>query len=224
MHSKTKITYITYLIECYSSKNQAKYASYLIIWLSIMSLLRCSWCLASDLYMNYHDKDWGKPIYDDQKLFEYLVLESAQAGLSWITILKKREGYRKAFHQFNINKVAKITSAEQDALLLNPDIVRHKGKIQATINNAQQVQKIIVEFGSFSHYFWSFSDHKIIDNHPSNIDQVPASTELSHTIAKDLKKRGFKFFGPTTCYAFMQATGMVNDHVESCTFRLPDNS
>jgi len=184
-----------------------------------MSLLRCSWCLASDSYMDYHDKDWGKPIYDDQTLFEYLVLESAQAGLSWITILNKREGYRKAFHQFDIDKVVNMTDTEQEALLLNPEIVRHKGKIQATINNAKQFQEIIKEHGSFSTYFWAFSDHKVIDNKPEDISQVPASTELSHTIAKDLKKRGFKFFGPTTCYAFMQATGMVNDHILACSFR-----
>ncbi len=184
-----------------------------------MSLLRCSWCLASDLYIDYHDKDWGKPIYDDQTLFEYLVLESAQAGLSWITILKKREGYRQAFHQFNIDKVAKISDKELEALVVNPEIVRHRGKIQATINNAKQVQNIILECGSFSDYFWSFSDHKVIDNHPSSGSDIPTSTELAHTIAKDLKKRGFKFFGPTTCYAFMQATGMVNDHIEACAFR-----
>lgn len=181
-----------------------------------MSLLRCSWCLASDLYIDYHDKDWGKPIYDDQTLFEYLVLESAQAGLSWITILKKREGYRQAFHQFDIDKVANISDEELEALVVNPEIVRHRGKIQATINNAKQVQNTILERGSFSDYFWSFSNHKIIDNKPATGADIPTSTELAHTIAKDLKKRGFKFFGPTTCYAFMQATGMVNDHIESC--------
>lgn len=185
----------------------------------IMSLLRCSWCLASDLYMDYHDQDWGKPIYDDQTLFEYLVLESAQSGLSWITILKKRDGYRKAFHQFNIDRVAQMTEVEQAELLQNPEIVRHKGKIQATINNAKKIQEIILEHGSFSQYFWAFSNHKVIDNHPTELSQVPASTELSQTIAKDMKKRGFKFFGPTTCYAFMQATGMVNDHIETCHFR-----
>lgn len=184
-----------------------------------MSLLRCSWCLASDLYIDYHDNDWGKPIHDDQTLFECLVLESAQAGLSWITILKKREGYRQAFHHFDIEKVANMGTEEQAALLLNPDIVRHKGKIAATINNAQKVQLIISEFGSFSHYLWGFCDHKVIDNKPNSLTDVPSSTELAHTMAKDMKKRGFKFFGPTTCYAFMQATGMVNDHIAECFIR-----
>ena len=184
-----------------------------------MSLLRCSWCLASDLYMDYHDNEWGTPIYDDQKLFECLVLESAQAGLSWITILKKREGFRKAFHQFDIDKVARMTEEDLETLVVNPDIIRHRGKISATINNAKQFQNIILEFGSFSEYFWAFSDHKVIDNKPKEIKDVPSTTELAQTIAKDLKKRGFKFFGATTCYAFMQATGMVNDHIETCFIR-----
>ena len=184
-----------------------------------MSLLRCSWCLSSDLYIEYHDQDWGKPIYDDQKLFEYLTLESAQSGLSWITILNKREGFRRAFYQFDIDKVANMRDEEAAKLLTNPDIIRHQGKIQATINNAQQIQKLIKEFGSFSQYFWGFSDHKVIDNNPASISEVPSSTELSKAISKDMKKRGFKFFGPTTCYAFMQATGMVNDHIRECSAR-----
>jgi len=181
--------------------------------------IRCGWCLGSKEYIDYHDNDWGKPVYDDQSLFEYLVLESAQAGLSWITILKKREGYRQAFHQFNIIKVAAMTIEEQEGLVTNPAIVRHQGKIKATVTNAQAFLDIIKEFGSFSDYYWAFSKNKIIDHIPNSASDVPAVTELAKTIAKDLKKRGFKFVGPTICYAYMQATGMVNDHIRECISR-----
>ncbi|MGO3345028.1 MAG: DNA-3-methyladenine glycosylase I [Marinomonas sp.] len=180
---------------------------------------RCPWCLSSPEYIKYHDSEWGKPVYDDQILFEFIVLESAQAGLSWITILRKRAGYRSAFHDFNPQKVAKMTTQEVDQLILDPSIVRHRGKIEATISNANAFLAIIEEFGSFSQYYWAFSDHNVIKNQVRSMQDVPAITDLSTKIAKDMKKRGFRFFGPTTCYAFMQATGMVNDHVEYCIAR-----
>jgi len=189
-----------------------------------MDNLRCSWCLGSPEYIHYHDTEWGIPIYDDHSLFECIVLESAQAGLSWITILRKREGYRAAFHDFNPQKVANMTEQDVTRLLQDESIVRHRAKIEATINNAKAFLKIVDEFGSFSDYFWAFSDHKVIDNHPKTLQDVPALTELSTRFSKDLKKRGFKFLGATTCYAFMQATGMVNDHVMGCTARKGNKS
>lgn len=186
-----------------------------------MENIRCTWCLGSPEYIHYHDTEWGVPIYDDQKLFECIVLESAQAGLSWITILRKREGYRALFHDFNVDKVAKMNEADVERLLLDERIVRHRAKIEATINNAKAFLAITAEFGSFSQYYWAFSDHKIIDNRINDHSDVPAITELSTRFAKDLKKRGFKFLGATTCYAFMQATGMVNDHISDCLARTP---
>jgi len=184
-----------------------------------MESTRCSWCLGSPEYIHYHDTEWGIPIYDDQSLFECIVLESAQAGLSWITILRKREGYRTAFHQFDPLKVSNMTEQDVEKLVLDPSIIRHRGKIQATINNAKAFLSIVEEFGSFSQYYWAFSEHKVIDNQPQSMKDVPAVTELSTRLAKDLKKRGFKFLGATTCYAFMQATGMVNDHLMDCMAR-----
>jgi len=185
-----------------------------------MEAIRCSWCLSSPEYIEYHDNEWGKPIYDDPTLFECIVLESAQAGLSWITILRKREGYRAAFHQFDPEKVAKMTTDDVERLVQDPSIVRHRGKIEATIANAQSFLAIAEEFGSFSDYYWAFSDHQVIDTAPSSLSDVPAVTELSTRLSKDMKKRGFRFFGPTTCYAFMQASGMVNDHVADCIGRI----
>ncbi|MBD5769754.1 DNA-3-methyladenine glycosylase I [Marinomonas colpomeniae] len=184
-----------------------------------MENIRCSWCLGSPEYIHYHDTEWGIPIYDDQSLFECIVLESAQAGLSWLTILRKREGYRSAFHNFDPTVVAKMTTQDVDELVLDASIIRHRGKIEATINNANAFLKIIEEFGSFSRYYWAFSDNKIINNIVNSVTDVPAVTELSTQLAKDLKKRGFKFLGGTTCYAFMQATGMVNDHIADCIAR-----
>lgn len=184
---------------------------------------RCGWCLSSQAYIDYHDFHWGIPLYDDRSLFECLVLESAQAGLSWITILMKIDGYRQAFHQFDINKVAAMSEEEQEALVQNPNIVRHRGKIKATVTNAQALLKIAEEFGSFSRYFWAFSDNKVIDNKPKTLADVPSVTELAKTISKDLKKRGFKFVGPTICYAYMQAVGMVNDHIQDCIARKKDH-
>ncbi|GAB3477193.1 DNA-3-methyladenine glycosylase I [Marinomonas epiphytica] len=184
-----------------------------------METIRCDWCLGSPEYIDYHDNEWGKVVKDDQTLFECIVLESAQAGLSWITILRKREGYRQAFHQFDPHKVAAMTDSDVDRLVTDPSIVRHRGKISATIQNAKAFLAIATEFGSFSHYYWSFSEHQVIENDVRSMADVPAKTPLSEQIAKDMKKRGFKFFGATTCYAFMQATGMVNDHLNECHAR-----
>lgn len=180
---------------------------------------RCGWCQGSEEYIQYHDEEWGKPVFDDRVLFEFLVLESAQAGLSWITILRKREGYRKAFHQFDPVKVAAMTDDDVERLVLNPDIVRHRQKIAATISNARCFLELVQEFGSFSQYYWSFVDHSPQINHYQHLEEVPAVTELASKISKDMKKRGFKFFGPTICYAYMQATGMVNDHLVGCIAR-----
>ncbi|MCV2401486.1 DNA-3-methyladenine glycosylase I [Marinomonas sp. C2222] len=184
-----------------------------------MEEIRCSWCLSSPEYIDYHDNEWGIPVYDDVSLFECMTLESAQSGLSWITILRKREGYRTAFYQFDPVKVASMTEQDVERLLQDEGIVRHRGKIEATINNAKVFLKIADEFGSFSQYFWAFSDNKVIDNQVKELADVPAVTDLSKHIAKEFKKRGVKFLGPTTCYAFMQATGMVNDHIADCIAR-----
>jgi DNA-3-methyladenine glycosylase I len=180
---------------------------------------RCAWCEKDDLYREYHDNEWGQPVYDDEKLFEFLVLETFQAGLSWHMILKKRENFRKAFANFDYNVVAVFDDYEVQELLQDAGIVRNKLKIKATISNAIAFKKIQKEFGSFSRYIWDFIDGNPIDNHPQTLKDVPASTALSDKISKDLKKRGFKFTGTTVVYAHMQATGMVNDHVEDCWTR-----
>lgn len=180
---------------------------------------RCSWCEKDDLYRDYHDNEWGFPIYDDNKLFEYLLLETFQAGLSWHSILKKRENFRAAFEQFDYKKIAEFK--DDKILELNQDagIIRNKLKIASAVNNAQCFIEIQKEFGSFSNYIWAFVDNKPIDNKPKTLADVPATTPLSDKISKDLKKRGFKFIGSTTLYAHMQATGMVNDHITSCFTR-----
>jgi len=178
--------------------------------------VRCSWCSQSELYKSYHDEEWGVPVYDDDLLFEMLILEGAQAGLSWITILNKRENYRKAFSQFNAQKIARYTDKRREKLLQNAGIVRNKLKINAAIVNAQLFLKIQKETGSFSEYIWQFVDGKPIKNSFTRVSEVPASTTESDIMAKDLKKRGFKFVGTTICYAFMQAVGMVNDHTTDC--------
>ncbi|HUH26158.1 MAG TPA: DNA-3-methyladenine glycosylase I [Flavobacterium sp.] len=177
---------------------------------------RCDWVSTDELYIKYHDEEWGEPVYDDAVLFEFLVLESFQAGLSWITILKKRENFRKAFDQFDYKKIANYQVDKIEELLQNEGIIRHKGKIEATINNAKVFQEIQKEFGSFATYIWSFVGGTPINNNFVNIKEVPAKTEISDAIAKDLKKRGIKFMGSTTVYAFMQAVGMVNDHIQGC--------
>lgn len=180
---------------------------------------RCDWVSTDELYINYHDNEWGKPVYDDATIFEFLVLESFQAGLSWITILKKREHFRDAFDQFDYKKIAQYTDDKVEELMQNAGIVRNRLKILATINNAQRFQEIQNEFGSFSTYIWSFVGGKPIVNSFQSIQEVPATTEISDALSKDLKKRGFKFLGSTVMYAHMQATGMVNDHIVDCICR-----
>lgn len=177
---------------------------------------RCGWCEGNDLYQTYHDKEWGVPVYNDATLFEFLILETFQAGLSWITVLKKRENFRKAFDNFNYKKIATYNQVKIDSLIENTGIIRNKLKIKATITNAQSFIKIQKEFGSFSNYIWGFIDGKPIKNSWKSLKDVPANTPLSDTISKDLKKRGFKFVGTTIVYAHMQATGMVNDHEVNC--------
>jgi DNA-3-methyladenine glycosylase I len=177
---------------------------------------RCAWCEKDDLYRNYHDKEWGKPVYDDQMLFEFLILETFQAGLSWYTVLAKRDNFRKAFAYFDYKIVAEFNEDKIQELLLDAGIIRNQLKIRAAVSNAIAFMKVQEEFGSFSKYIWNFTNGKPIDNNPKTIKHIPASTPLSDAISKDLKKRGFKFVGTTVVYAHMQATGMVNDHVEDC--------
>lgn len=181
-----------------------------------MELIRCGWCEKDDLYRKYHDEEWGKPVYDDETIFEFLVLESFQAGLSWYTILKKRENFKKAFDDFNYDIIATYSEDKVEDLMNNAGIIRNRLKILATINNAQRFQEVQKEFGSFSKYIWSFVDGKPIVNHPKTLSDFPATTEISDALSKDLKKRGFKFLGSTVVYAHMQATGMVNDHLVDC--------
>ncbi|CAM1363940.1 DNA-3-methyladenine glycosylase I [Tenacibaculum sediminilitoris] len=177
---------------------------------------RCFWVNNDPLYIKYHDNEWGVPVYDDDKLFEFLILETFQAGLSWITILKKRENFRKAFDNFDYKKIAKYSDGKYEELLQDAGIIRNKLKIKATITNAQAFMKIQEEFGTFSKYIWGFTNGKQIINKFEKREEVPATTELSDAISKDLKKRGFKFVGSTVIYAHMQATGMVNDHTTDC--------
>ena len=177
---------------------------------------RCEWCESSDLYRNYHDNEWGVPTTDDRKHFEFLVLESAQAGLSWITILKKRENYRKAYDGFDPVKVAKYSEKKIAALLADPGIVRNRLKITASINNAKYFLAIVDEYGSFINYIKTFTGGKPVTGRWKTIAEIPASTELSDRIAADLKKRGFKFLGSVIMYSHMQATGIVNDHLTGC--------
>lgn len=177
---------------------------------------RCEWCLPHPLYIEYHDNEWGNPLTDDQKLFEFLVLETMQAGLNWLTILKKRENFRMAFANFDIQKVANFTEDKVQSLLNDPGIIRNKLKVRAVINNAQKVLEIQAEFASFSNYLWAFVGHKPVLNQYKNINDIPASTALSDEITKDMKNRGFRFIGTTIVYSFMQAVGLVNDHIVEC--------
>lgn len=181
-----------------------------------MEKQRCGWCVGDSLYEAYHDEEWGVPVYDDDTLFEFLILETFQAGLSWITILRKRENFRKAFDGFDYKKIANYDQNKIDQLLKDAGIIRNKLKINATITNAQAFIKIQEELGSFSDYIWKFTNGKPIKNNFKSLSEVPANTALSDIISKDLKKRGFKFVGSTVVYAHMQATGMVNDHVTDC--------
>lgn len=181
---------------------------------------RCWWCGEDPLYVHYHDTEWGNPVHDDVRLFEKICLEGFQAGLSWITILRKRENFRTAFNSFDFNKVRSYTEKDVQRLLQNEGIIRHRGKIEATINNAERAVELIKEAGSLNDYFWS---HKPDDHsRPGEKKDVQAMTDISKAISKDLKKRGWKFVGPTTCYAFMQAMGLVNDHIEGCEFAHSD--
>jgi len=181
-----------------------------------MSQHKCGWCLGDPLYETYHDKEWGVPINNDRVFFEFIVLESFQAGLSWITILRKRENFRKAFDAFDYRKIADYNDKKIDELLQNEGIIRHKLKVQSAITNAQAFIKIQEEFGSFSDYVWAFVDGKAQQHEVKNYKNAPAITPESEALSKDLKKRGFKFMGPTVAYAFMQATGLVNDHELTC--------
>ena len=180
---------------------------------------RCAWCEKDDLYRNYHDNEWGKPVYDDATIFEFLILETFQAGLSWYTVLAKRENFRKAFDNFDLMKIANYSEDKMDALAEDTGIIRNKLKIKATVTNAQAFIKVQEEFGSFSKYIWGFVDGKPIDNQPKTLSEVKATTPISDALSKDLKKRGFKFAGSTVMYAHMQATGMVNDHILECHTR-----
>jgi DNA-3-methyladenine glycosylase I len=177
---------------------------------------RCQWCGDDELYVKYHDEEWGVPLYEDDSLFEFLMLEGAQAGLAWITVLRKREGYRALFDGFDARKIARYSDKKLDKLLLDPRIIRNRLKVYSARQNARAFLETQAEWGSFSDYMWNFVDGKPIQNRWKSLKQIPASTELSDTISKDLKKRGFNFVGSTIVYAHMQATGMVNDHTVEC--------
>ena len=178
--------------------------------------IRCGWCTSNDLYKKYHDEEWGVPVYEDQKLFEFLILETFQAGLSWITILKKRENFKLAFDDFDYKKVALYSEDKIQELLQDAGIIRNQLKIRAAVSNATAFIKVQEEFGSFSKYIWKFTNGQPIQNNRQSFKEVPTATPLSDEISKDLKKRGFKFVGSTVIYAYMQATGMVDDHVADC--------
>ena len=178
---------------------------------------RCSWCHNDPLYIRYHDEQWGIPCHDDRVLFEFLVLEGAQAGLSWITILKRQEGYRKAFCQFDVRQVASMTEQDVVRLMQDTGIIRNRRKIESAINNAKAFINVQQAFGSFSQYLWSFVNHQPIVNHWQTTDEVPATSDISDRLSRDLKKRGFSFVGSTICYAYMQAMGLINDHLVSCS-------
>jgi DNA-3-methyladenine glycosylase I len=177
---------------------------------------RCAWVTEDPLYIDYHDKEWGRPIYDDRLLFEFLILEGAQAGLSWLTVLKKRENYRCAFNQFDPEKIAKYSDRKIQSLLHDSGIIRNRLKINAAVTNAKAYLSLRDELGDFSDYLWQFVDGQPLRNHWQSIKEVPATTVISDVLSKDLKRRGFKFVGSTICYAFMQAVGMVNDHTSDC--------
>ena len=177
---------------------------------------RCEWAGSDPLYLRYHDKEWGVPVHNDRKLFEFIILEGAQAGLSWITVLKKRQAYREAFDKFDYNKVAKYNERKVKQLLNNPGIIRNQLKVRSAIKNARAFIEIRKEFGTFNKYIWQFVDNKPIQNHRKSMKELPATSALSDEISKDLKNRGFNFVGSTIIYANMQATGMVNDHTTDC--------
>ena len=182
---------------------------------------RCAWCGDLDFYVHYHDHEWGVPVYDDRHLFEMLVLEGAQAGLNWSTILKKRDGYRALFHNFDVNKVAGMSDDDLEAVLTDARIVRNRLKVFSARKNARVFIDIQKEYGSFSDYLWAYVDHKPVFNRPQTLKDVPVTTPISDALSKDLKKRGMSFVGSTIIYAYMQAVGLVNDHVKSCYLYKP---
>jgi len=181
--------------------------------------IRCGWCMKDDLYKDYHDKEWGRPSHDDKHIFEMIILESFQAGLSWYTILVKRENFRKAFDKFNPKKISTYSETKITELMNNPGIIRNHLKIKAAIQNASSFLKIQKEYGTFANYLWGFTDQKVIDNAPKHLKEIKATSKESDKMAKDLKKKGFSFMGSTTCYAMMQSLGMVNDHLTDCHCR-----
>jgi len=178
--------------------------------------IRCDWCRGDPLYIDYHDREWGVPLHDDRRLFEMLVLEGAQAGLSWLTILKKRNAYREAFDGFDIESVASYTESDFRRLLADQGIVRNRRKIESAIANGRAVVRIIERYGSLDNFLWRYVDHAPVQNAWKSVDQVPAESEISRRMSRDMKKAGFSFFGPVICYAFMQSVGMVNDHIVDC--------
>ncbi|NJY61170.1 DNA-3-methyladenine glycosylase I [Salinimicrobium sp. CDJ15-81-2] len=178
--------------------------------------IRCGWCVGDRLYETYHDLEWGVPLKDDAAIFEFLTLETFQAGLSWITVLRKRENFRKAFDDFDYQKIAEYSEEKTEALMQDSGIIRNRLKILAAVSNSQAFMKVQQEFGSFSKYIWDFVDHNPVQNRWKTLSEVPATTAISDALSKDLKKRGFKFVGSTVVYAHMQATGMVNDHITGC--------
>ena len=194
----------------------ALYYFLIFIMTNMNTIKRCDWCVKEQIYVYYHDNEWGVPVHDDKKLFEFLILEGAQAGLSWITILKRREGYRKAFANFNAEKVAGFSRNNIEILLQDPEIIRNKLKVESAVNNAKAFLKIQEEFGSFDKYSWQFVNGTRIVNKWKTIKDVPPTSKESDAFSKDLKHRGFKFVGSTIIYAHMQAVGMVNDHLVSC--------
>lgn len=184
--------------------------------MSKKELIRCAWCGTEQIYIDYHDKEWGIPLHDDRRLFEMLILEGMQAGLSWITVLKKREAFREAFDSFDVKKVAEYTEEKVEELMRNEKIIRNRRKITAAVGNAKAFIEIQKEFGSFDKFIWSYVDNKPIVNRFKKLEEMPANTPLSDKISKDLKKRGFNFVGTTIIYSFMQAVGMVDDHITAC--------
>lgn len=182
----------------------------------IEKINRCAWVTEDTVYQDYHDKEWGVPLHDDVRLFEMLILEGMQAGLSWLTVLKKREAFRLAFDGFDVDKVINYDQEKIESLMVNKDIIRNRLKIESAVRNAKAFKEVQKEFGSFDSYIWAYVDHKPIINHYATLKEIPANTPLSDTISKDLKKRGFNFVGSTIIYAFMQSIGMVNDHTKDC--------
>jgi DNA-3-methyladenine glycosylase I len=179
-------------------------------------LKRCEWCIGNELYLNYHDTEWGVPLHDDRKIFEFLLLEGVQAGLSWLTVLRKRNAYREAFNDFDPESISRYGQDKIAELMNNPGLIRNRLKIESAVKNAKAFLKIREESGSFDQYIWKFTDGKTLQNSYSSLKEIPAETEISRSISKDLKKRGFTFVGPTIIYSHMQATGMVNDHLTDC--------